>query len=237
MRYIKFKTEAIRRLNTHLKNAKGDNKYELEEALVEFKYKNNSIVGEEYFNVLRKYDDDADSCIDYYLRSEEEEIQLVTFRREMLDYINGKLERQPYTTQKIVKNALKNRQSDKYIPMKYLNKIQYILDVDLKRFFIKVGILDMSSEVKVLTDEEECKAMYDIARRLSIKYNIGYRLSYMDKSLDIEKYKLPLELHWKKCCVYDGKNMIANLLIGTEKATEKIVRYFYRKARIKDEII
>lgn len=236
MRYIKFKTPVIKRLETYVKVIKGEEKEKLKEALANFKRKKN-LVEEKYFDVLRNHDMYADNFIEYYLRSEEEEIQLVMFRREMLDYIYGKLERQPYTTQKIIKNALKYRQSDKYIPMKYLRKIEYILDVDLKRFFIKVGILDMSSEVKVLTDEEECKAMYDIARRLSIKYNIGYKLSYMDKSLDIEKYKLPLELHWDKCCVYDGKNMIANLLIGTEKATEKIVRYFYKKARIKDEII
>lgn len=236
MRYIKFKAPVIKRLETYVKVIKGEEKEKLKEALANFKRKK-KLVEEKYFDVLRNHDMYADNFIEYYLRSEEEEIQLVMFRCEMLDYINGKLEREPYTTQQIVKNALKNRQSDKYIPMKYLNKIQYILDVDLRRFFIKVGILDMDSEVKVLTDEEECKAMYDIARRLSIKYNIGYKLSYMDKSLDIEKYKLPLELHWDKCCVYDGKNMIANLLIGTEKATEKIVRYFYKKARIKDEII
>ena len=88
----------------------------------------------------------------------------------------------------------------------------------------------------MLTDKEECDVMYDIARRLSVKHNVGYKLSYVKKVIDVEKDNVKLELYWDKGCVYHGKHMIANLLIGTNKVVEKIVKYIKKEMRLKNEI-
>ena len=78
--------------------------------------------------------------------------------------------------------------------------------------------------------------MYDIARRLSVKHNIGYILSYVEKTLVVENGKIKLELYWHKGCVFHGEIMVANLLIGTNKVVEKIARYVEKETRLKDEI-
>ena len=78
--------------------------------------------------------------------------------------------------------------------------------------------------------------MYDIARRLSVKHNIGYILSYVEKTLEVENGKIKLELYWHKGCVFHGEIMVANLLIGTNKVVEKIARYVEKETRLKDEI-
>lgn len=228
MKYIKYKKPAIKRLETYLKESTGESKREIEEALSKFKYKSNTLVEEKYFDVLRKYDMYADNFIEYYLNSEEEEIQIAMFKYDMLPYIMTKLEKYPFLTREAVRTALDNKQG-KYILMRYIRKIERVLNVDLSRYIIKVGILDMSSELRVLTDKEERDSMYDIARKLSVKYNIGYKLSYIDRSIVIEGDNNLLELHWEKGCVYHGTVVVANMLTGTNKSAEKIVNYYKKK--------
>ena len=235
MKYIKFKRVVVSRLETYYKKEKGEKKEELGEVLNKFRRAKNLIIAEKYFDVLRRYDLYANNFIEYYLYSEEEEIHIVRFRYEMLDYIMVKANRQLPSLRSQIISALDNKQGQ-CILLKYLRKIEYILDVDLRNYIVKVGILDKSSELRVLTDEEECDAMYDIARRLSTKHDIGYKLSYVDRSFVIDKDNTPLELYWDKGCVYHNNNIIANLLIGTNKVVEKIVRYYYKKTEEQNEI-
>lgn len=235
MKYIKFKRAVVSRLETYYKKAKGEKKEELGEVLNKFKRARNLIIEEKYFNVLRQYDLYANNFIEYYLNSEEEEIHIVRFRYEMLDYIMVKANRQVTSLRSQIISALDNKQGQ-CILLKYLRKIEYILDVDLRKYIVKVGILDKTSELRVLTDEEECDAMYDVARRLSTKHDIGYVLSYVERSFVIDKNYIPLELYWDKGCVYHKNNIIANLLIGTNKVVEKIVRYYYKQTEEQNEI-
>ena len=235
MKYIKFKRAVVSRLGTYYKKEKGEKKEELGEVLNRFKRAKNLIIEEKYFDVLRRYDLYANNFIEYYLNSEEEEIHIVRFRYEMLDYIMVKANRQVTSFRNQIISALNNKQGQ-CILLKYLRKIEYILDIDLRKYIVKVGILDKSSELRVLTDEEECDAMYDVARRLSTKHDIGYKLSYVDRSFVIDKYNIPLELYWDKGCVYHNNNIIANLLIGTNKVVEKIVRYYYKQTEEQNEI-
>ena len=153
----------------------------------------------------------------------------------MIDYILRKANRQKKSLKEQVVYRLNNKQG-KFILMKYLRKIEYLLDIDLKNYIGKVGLLDNASELKVLSDKEECDIMYDIARRLSVKHNIGYILSYVEKTLEVENGKIKLELYWHKGCVFHGENMIANLLIGTNKVVDKIAKYVEKETRLEDEI-
>lgn len=235
MKYIKFKRAVVSRLETYYKKEKGEKKEELGEVLNKFKRAKNLIIAEKYFDVLRRYDLYANNFIEYYLYSEEEEIHIVRYRYEMLDYIMVKANRQLPSLRSQIISALDNKQGQ-CILLKYLRKIEYILDIDLRKYIVKVGILDKSSELRVLTDEEECDAMYDVARRLSTKHDIGYKLSYVDRSFVIDKYNIPLELYWDKGCVYHDRVIIANLLIGTNKVVEKIVRYYYKQTEEQNEI-
>lgn len=235
MKYIKFKRAVVSRLETYYKKARGEKKEELGEVLNKFKRARNLIIEEKYFNVLRQYDLYANNFIEYYLNSEEEEIHIVRFRYEMLDYIMVKANRRVTSLRSQIISALDNKQGQ-CILLKYLRKIEYILDVDLRKYIVKVGILDKTSELRVLTDEEECDAMYDVARRLSTKHDIGYVLSYVERSFVIKKNDIPLELYWDKGCVYHKNNIIANLLIGTNKVVEKIVRYYYKQTEEQNEI-
>ena len=181
MKYIKFKRAVVSRLETYYKKEKGEKKEELGEVLNKFKRARNLIIEEKYFDVLRRYDLYANNFIEYYLNSEEEEIHIVRYRYEMLDYIMVKANRQLPSLRSQIISALDNKQGQ-CILLKYLRKIEYILDIDLRKYIVKVGILDKSSELRVLTDEEECDAMYDVARRLSTKHDIGYILSYVERS-------------------------------------------------------
>lgn len=235
MRYIKFKRTVINRIETYRRQARGETRAALREVLEVFKRAENQIVEEKYFDILREHDEYANDFIDYYLNTPDEELYIVKFRYEMIDYILRKANRQKKSLKEQVVYRLNNKQG-KFILMKYLRKIEYLLDIDLRNYIGKVGLLDVTTELKVLSDKEECDIMYDIARRLSIKHNIGYILSYVEKTLVVENGKIELELHWHKGCVFHGENMIANLLIGTNKVVEKIARYVEKETRLKDEI-
>lgn len=235
MRYIKFKRGLIFRLEERYKRMKGGKREDLEEVLKVCRRTKNQIVEEKYFDILREYDEYADDFIEYYLNSQEEEEYVVKFRYEMIDYVLGKANRQKKSLREQVVYILDNKQK-KFILMKHLRKIEYLLDIDLRNYIGKVGLLDNAFELKVLSDKEECDIMYDIARRLSIKHNIGYMLSYVEKTLVVENGKVKLDLYWHKGCVYHGDNMIANLLIGTNKVVEKIAKYVEKETRLKDEI-
>ena len=235
MKYIKFKSGVISRIDTYRKQSKGEERVRLTETLAAFKQAKNNVIEEKYFDVLREHDDYADNFIDYYLNSREEEKYIVRYRYELIDHVLAKSNRQNKLVRRQIFVALDNKVGP-YILIKYLRKIEYLLDIDLRNYIVKVGILDSGSEFKVLTDKEECEIMYDIARRLSVKHNIGYMLSYMEKSIEVEKDNVKLELYWDKGCVYHGKHMIANLLIGTNKVVEKIVKYVKKEMRLKNEI-
>lgn len=235
MKYIKFKNGVISRIDTYRKRMKGEERVRLTETLAAFKQAKNNVIEEKYFDVLREHDDYADNFIDYYLNSREEEKYIVRYRYELIDHVLAKSNRQNKLVRRQIFIALDNKVGQ-FILIKYLRKIEYLLDIDLRNYIVKVGILDSGSEFKVLTDKEECEIMYDIARRLSVKHNIGYMLSYMEKSIEVEKDNVKLELYWDKGCVYHGKHMIANLLIGTNKVVEKIVKYVKKEMRLKNEI-
>lgn len=235
MRYIKFKRGLIFRLEERCKRMNGGKREDLEEVLKVCRRTKNQIVEEKYFDILREYDEYADDFIEYYLNSQEEEKYVVKFKYEMIDYVLGKTNRQKKSLREQVVYILDNKQK-KFILMKHLRKIEYLLDIDLRNYIGKVGLLDSTYELKVLSDKEECDIMYDIARRLSVKHNIGYMLSYVEKTLVVENGKIELELYWHKGCVFHGKTMIANLLIGTNKVVEKIAKYVEKETRLKDEI-
>ena len=231
MRYIKFKRAVVNRIESYRRQTRG----EARAALEAFKCAENQIVEEKYFDILREYDEYADDFIEYYLNSQKEEKYVVKFKYEMIDYVLGKANRQKKSLKEQVVYRLNNKQG-KFILMKYLRKIEYLLDIDLRNYIGKVGLLDNTYELKVLSDKEECDIMYDIARRLSVKHNIGYILSYVEKTLVVENGKIELELYWHKGCVFHGENMIANLLIGTNKVVDKIAKYLEKETRLKDEI-
>ena len=235
MRYIKFKRAVVNRIESYRRQARGETRAALREVLEVFKRAENQIVEEKYFDILREHDEYANDFIDYYLNSPEEEQYIVKFRYDMIDYILRKANRQKKSLKEQVVYRLNNKQG-KFILMKYLRKIEYLLDIDLRNYIGKVGLLDNASELKVLSDKEECDIMYDIARRLSVKHNIGYILSYVEKTLEVENGKIKLELYWHKGCVFHGEIMVANLLIGTNKVVEKIARYVEKETRLKDEI-
>ena len=235
MKYIKFKRAVINRIVMYRKQTKGEVKAALGEALEAFKRAKNQIIEEKYFDILREHDVYADNFIEYHLNSLEEEQYIVKFRYEMIDYIVGKANRQKKSLKEQVVYTLNNKQG-RFILMKYLRKIEHLLDIDLRNYISKVGLLSNTYELKVLSDREECDALYDIARRLSIKHNIGYILSCVEKTLEVENGKIKLELYLNKGCVYHGDNMIANLLIGTNKVVEKIAKYVEKETRLKDEI-
>lgn len=235
MRYIKFKRGLIFRLEERCKRMKGRKREDLEEVLKVCRRTKNQIVEEKYFDILREYDEYADDFIEYYLNSQKEEKYVVKFKYEMIDYVLGKANRQKKSLREQVVYILDNKQK-KFILMKHLRKIEYLLDIDLRNYIGKVGLLDNTYELKVLSDKEECDIMYDIARRLSVKHNIGYILSYVEKTLEVENGKIKLELYWHKGCVFHGEIMVANLLIGTNKVVEKIARYVEKETRLKDEI-
>ncbi|MDU6765792.1 MAG: hypothetical protein E6446_00180 [Gemella haemolysans] len=214
---------------------KGRKREDLEEVLKVCRRTKNQIVEEKYFDILREYDEYADDFIEYYLNSQKEEKYVVKFKYEMIDYVLGKANRQKKSLREQVVYILDNKQK-KFILMKHLRKIEYLLDIDLRNYIGKVGLLDNTYELKVLSDKEECDIMYDIARRLSVKHNIGYILSYVEKTLEVENGKIKLELYWHKGCVFHGEIMVANLLIGTNKVVEKIARYVEKETRLKDEI-
>lgn len=235
MRYIKFKRGLIFRLEERCKRMNGGKREDLEEVLKVCRRTKNQIVEEKYFDILREYDEYADDFIEYYLNSQKEEKYVVKFKYEMIDYVLGKANRQKKSLREQVVYILDNKQK-KFILMKHLRKIEYLLDIDLRNYIGKVGLLDNTYELKVLSDKEECDIMYDIARRLSVKHNIGYILSYVEKTLEVENGKIKLELYWHKGCVFHGEIMVANLLIGTNKVVEKIARYVEKETRLKDEI-
>lgn len=235
MRYIKFKRGLIFRLEERCKRMKRGKREDLEEVLKVCRRTKNQIVEEKYFDILRKYDEYADDFIEYYLNSQKEEKYVVKFKYEMIDYVLGKANRQKKSLREQVVYILDNKQK-KFILMKHLRKIEYLLDIDLRNYIGKVGLLDNTYELKVLSDMEECDIMYDIARGLSVKHDIGYMLSYVDKTLVVENGKIKLELYWHKGCVFRGENMIANLLIGTNKVVDKIAKYLEKETRLKDEI-
>lgn len=235
MRYIKFKSGVISEIDTYRKRTKGEERVRLTETLAAFKQAKNNVIEEKYFDVLREHDDYADNFIDYYLNSREEEKYIVRYRYELIDHVLAKSNRKNKLVRRQIFVALDNKVGP-YILIKYLRKIEYLLDIDLRNYIVKVGILDSGSEFKVLTEKEECEIMYHIARRLSVKYNIGYMLSYVEKVIEVEKNNVKLELYWDKGCVHHGKHMIANLLIGTNKVVEKIVKYVKKEMRLKNEI-
>ena len=235
MRYIKFKRAVINRIESYRRQTRGEVRVALGEALEAFKRAENQIVEEKYFDILREHDEYANDFIDYYLNTPDEELYIVKFRYDMIDYILRKANRQKKSLREQVVYILDNKQK-KFILMKHLRKIEYLLDIDLRNYIGKVGLLDNTYELKVLSDKEECDIMYDIARRLSVKHNIGYILSYVEKTLVVENGKIELELYWHKGCVFHGENMIANLLIGTNKVVEKIAKYLEKETRLKDEI-
>ena len=235
MRYIKFKRGLIFRLEERCNRMKGGKREDLEEVLKVCRRTKNQIVEEKYFDILREYDEYADDFIEYYLNSPKEEKYVVKFKYEMIDYVLGKANRQKKSLREQVVYILDNKQK-KFILMKHLRKIEYLLDIDLRNYIGKVGLLDTTTQLKVLSDMEECDIMYDIARRLSVKHDIGYMLSYVDKTLVVENGKIKLELYWHKGCVFHGENMIANLLIGTNKVVDKIAKYLEKETRLKDEI-
>lgn len=235
MRYIKFKRAVVNRIESYRRQTRGETRAALGEALEAFKRAENQIVEEKYFDILREYDEYANDFIDYYLNTPDEELYIVKFRYDMIDYILRKANRQKKSLKEQVVYRLNNKQG-KFILMKYLRKIEYLLDIDLRNYIGKVGLLDTTTQLKVLSDKEECDIMYDIARRLSVKHNIGYTLSYVEKTLVVENGKIELELYWHKGCVFHGENMIANLLIGTNKVVEKIAKYLEKETRLKDEI-
>ena len=214
---------------------KGGKREDLEEVLKVCRRTKNQIVEEKYFDILREYDEYADDFIEYYLNSQKEEKYVVKFKYEMIDYVLGKANRQKKSLREQVVYILDNKQK-KFILMKHLRKIEYLLDIDLRNYIGKVGLLDTTTQLKVLSDKEECDIMYDIARRLSVKHNIGYILSYVEKTLVVENGNIELDLYWHKGCVFHGENMIANLLIGTNKVVEKIAKYVEKETRLKDEI-
>jgi hypothetical protein len=225
----------VNRIESYRRQKRGEARVALGEALEAFKRAENQIVEEKYFDILREHDEYANDFIDYYLNSPEEEQYVVKFRYDMIDYVLRKANRQKKSLKEQVVYRLNNKQGS-FIMMKYLRKIEHLLDIDLRNYIGKVGLLDNTYELKVLSDKEECDIMYDIARRLSVKHNIGYILSYVKKTLVVENGKIELELYWHKGCVFHGKNMIANLLIGTNKVVEKIARYIEKETRLKDEI-
>lgn len=235
MRYIKFKRAVVNRIESYRRQTRGEARAALGEALEAFKRAENQIVEEKYFDILREYDEYANDFIDYYLNSPDEELYIVKFKYDMIDYILRKANRQKKSLKEQVVYRLNNKQG-KFILMKYLRKIEYLLDIDLRNYIGKVGLLDTTTQLKVLSDMEECDIMYDIARRLSVKHDIGYMLSYVDKTLVVENGKIKLELYWHKGCVFHGENMIANLLIGTNKVVDKIAKYLEKETRLKDEI-
>lgn len=235
MRYIKFKRAVVNRIESYRRQTRGEARAALGEALEAFKRAENQIVEEKYFDILREYDEYANDFIDYYLNSPDEELYIVKFKYDMIDYILRKANRQKKSLKEQVVYRLNNKQG-KFILMKYLRKIEYLLDIDLRNYIGKVGLLDTTTQLKVLSDMEECDIMYDIARRLSVKDDIGYMLSYVDKTLVVENGKIKLELYWHKGCVFHGENMIANLLIGTNKVVDKIAKYLEKETRLKDEI-
>lgn len=235
MRYIKFKRAVVNRIESYRRQTRGEARAALGEVLEAFKRAENQIVEEKYFNILREYDEYANDFIDYYLNSPDEELYIVKFKYDMIDYILRKANRQKKSLKEQVVYRLNNKQG-KFILMKYLRKIEYLLDIDLRNYIGKVGLLDTTTQLKVLSDMEECDIMYDIARRLSVKHDIGYMLSYVDKTLVVENGKIKLELYWHKGCVFRGENMIANLLIGTNKVVDKIAKYLEKETRLKDEI-
>lgn len=235
MRYIKFKRAVVNRIESYRRQTRGEARAALGEALEAFKRAENKIVEEKYFDILREHDEYANDFIDYYLNTPDEELYIVKFRYDMIDYILRKANRQKKSLKEQVVYRLNNKQG-RFILMKYLRKIEYLLDIDLRNYIGKVGLLDTTTQLKVLSDMEECDIMYDIARRLSVKNDIGYMLSYVDKTLVVENGKIKLELYWHKGCVFHGENMIANLLIGTNKVVEKIAKYVEKETRLKDEI-
>lgn len=235
MRYIKFKRAVVNRIESYRRQTRGEARAALGEALEAFKRAENQIVEEKYFDILREHDEYANDFIDYYLNSPEEEQYVVKFRYDMIDYVLRKANRQKKSLKEQVVYRLNNKQGS-FIMMKYLRKIEHLLDIDLKNYIGKVGLLGNTYELKVLSDKEECDIMYDIARRLSVKHNIGYILSYVEKTLEVENGKIKLELYWHKGCVFHGEIMVANLLIGTNKVVEKIAKYVEKETRLKDEI-
>lgn len=235
MRYIKFKRAVVNRIESYRRQTRGEARAALGEALEAFKRAENQMVEEKYFDILREHDEYANDFIDYYLNTPDEELYIVKFRYDMIDYILRKANRQKKSLKEQVVYRLNNKQG-KFILMKYLRKIEYLLDIDLRNYIGKVGLLDTTTQLKVLSDKEECDIMYDIARRLSVKHNIGYMLSYVEKTLVVENGKIKMELYWHKGCVFHGQNMIANLLIGTNKVVDKIAKYVEKETRLKDEI-
>ena len=139
MRYIKFKRAVVNRIESYRRQTRGEARAALGEALEAFKHAENQIVEEKYFNILREHDEYANDFIDYYLNSPEEEQYVVKFRYDMIDYVLGKANRQKKSLKEQVVYRLNNKQGS-FIMMKYLRKIEHLLDIDLRNYIGKVGL-------------------------------------------------------------------------------------------------
>lgn len=140
-----------------------------------------------------------------------ENVELVKFDMGYLDYLE-ELISETRTKGGNKFNVLQvrrliNKRQGNHIKKIYFRRIEYLLNMKLDKFIDSVVIVGEKINVRAREQRNE-DIIYSIARRLSTKYNYGYKLDYEHKYMTVNN---EVEFYWNKSNLYHKKEWLFEL--------------------------
>ena len=204
-----------------------------------YKYIYNMMLKDKYImtlddlSELKKLGDfDLDKHIYCYLNTMSENIELVKFDMGYLDFLEELIsETRTKGSNKFnvlqVRRLINKRQGN-HIKKIYFRRIEYLLNMKLDKFIDYVVIVGEKINVRAREQRNE-DIIYSIARRLSTKYNYGYKLDYEHKCMTVNN---EVEFYWNKSNLYHKKEWLFELNADIKsmcKVIDKIVNMLLKK--------
>lgn len=183
-----------------------------------YKYIYNMMLKDKYIMTLddlselnKLGDFDLDKHIYCYLHTMSENVELVKFDMGYLDYLEELIsETRTKGSSKFnvlqVRRLIGKRQGN-HIKKIYFRRIEYLLNMKLDKFIDSVVIVGEKINVRAREQRNE-DIIYSIARRLSTKYNYGYKLDYEHKCMTVNN---EVEFYWNKSNLYHKKDWLFEL--------------------------
>ena len=183
-----------------------------------FEYIKKLMLKDKYILLLDDYNElvelgikNLDRHIYCYLNTMSENIELVKFDMGYLDFLE-ELISETRTKGGNKFNVLQvrrliNKRQGNHIKKIYFRRIEYLLNMKLDKFIDSVVIVGEKINVRAREQRNE-DIIYSIARRLSTKYNYGYKLDYEHKYMTVNN---EVEFYWNKSNLYHKKEWLFEL--------------------------
>lgn len=231
--FVKFTPALITNLEKKLIFSK---ETRFEEILERLRYKKrfNKVIPIEDFYVLEEVKGlSPEKYVYCFLDSEDDLNKIVKVKGAFFERVEVLKLNLELKEQAKINTSLRER-NGYYIPLVYFNRIEFLLDTIFKGYIDEELSVRDANMVMGLTDGLKREVIYKVARRLSTKYNYGYKLMYESSSIVLEKGERVV-FSWRDTGVFCGGKEICKLYDGIKFIADCMNSKYINEMRLRDE--